>query len=113
MQYRLEITQAAEDELHSIAAWWAAERSAEQAGRWLAGFQTQLSSLAQMPTRCPLAAETGLLSLELRELHYGLSGRATHRAVFTIIEDEADCRVVILAIRHVSRDRLRAENLPQ
>lgn len=52
--------------------------------------------------RCPLAAEYQLFAYEIREIHFGLGNRPTHRAVFTIAGD----LVLVLAVRHAARDEL-------
>lgn len=103
MKFRVVITDRAAEELESAADWWADHRSVSEAGRWYAGFSDALYGLSGFPERCPVAAENGEYSYELRELHYGLSSRPTHRAVFTIIND----LVVILSVRHSAQDRWR------
>ena len=105
--YRVIITRRAEREMQDVARWWAANRSAEQARRWLAGLDEQLRTLADSPMRCPLAAEQAQIPFEIRELHYGLGRRMTHRAVFTIRDDQ----VLVLTIRHGAQDRLQPEDL--
>jgi len=65
-----------------------------------------LNSLASNPHRCPLARESQALSLDLRELHYGLGSKPTHRAVFEILGDE----VVIYSIRHSAQRDLTAKD---
>jgi plasmid stabilization system protein ParE len=107
MIYRVIITQRAERDLRDAAHWWAENRSAEQAARWLDGFNSRLQTLAKQPSRCPLAAESAQFSFELRELHYGLGRRPTHRAVFTVAEDF----VLVLAVRHAAQDHLRPDEL--
>jgi plasmid stabilization system protein ParE len=107
MIFRVIITRRAERDMQAAARWWAIERSAEQAKRWLAGLETKLQSLTESPERCALSPENGRFSFELRELHYGLSNRATHRAVFTI----ADELVLVLAVRHAAQDFLQPDDL--
>ncbi|MCH8923728.1 MAG: type II toxin-antitoxin system RelE/ParE family toxin [Planctomycetes bacterium] len=89
------------------AAWWAEHRSAEQAARWLTGFEEALESLQQKASRCGLARENDSFPFELRQLHYGLSRRPTHRAVFEIRGDE----VVIHAIRHLAQADITPEDI--
>ena len=107
MAYRVILTRRAERDLQDVARWWAAERSVEQANRWLNGFDEKLRSLSQSPTRCPLAAENADFVCELRELHYGLGRRPTHRAIFSIAED----LVLVLAVRHLAQDRLQPDDI--
>ncbi len=107
MTYLVVITQRAERDIQDAARWWATERSLEQADRWLVRVDEQLRSLSRTPMRCSFAPENGRLPFELRELHCGIGRRPTHRAVFTI----ADELVLVLAVRHRARDRLKPEDL--
>jgi plasmid stabilization system protein ParE len=102
MKYSVVVTEQAAWEIEEAAAWWARERSAEQAERWYEGIRDSIGRLDEEPLRRPLSAENGDFSYELRELHYGLGSRPTHRAVFTIIGQT----VVVLAVRHVAQDRI-------
>jgi hypothetical protein len=65
------------------------------------------------PNRFPLAAEHEQFPYELRELHYGVRGRITHRAVFTVAEE----LVLALSVRHVLKMscglRIGASFVPQ
>ena len=106
MTYRVVISEPAEQELEAAVRWWAKNRSQEQALRWYDGFLEAMRSLAQNPHRCPRAREDHLFSAEIREFHYGLSARATHRAVFTLLHDV----VLVLTIRHVAQADLTADD---
>jgi len=97
----------AEDQLVASARWWADQRSAEQAHRWYAGFLETIETLADNPERCPLARENAAFPYELRELHYGLGSRPTHRALFTIRPDA----VVVLSVRHATQRDVTPEDL--
>jgi plasmid stabilization system protein ParE len=107
MTYRVIVTLRAEHNMQDATHWWAAERSGEQAARWLAGLEKRLKSLKRAPARHPLAAENGRFPYELRELHFGLGRRPSHRAVFTIADD----LVLVLAVRHMAQDELHPEDL--
>jgi plasmid stabilization system protein ParE len=82
-------------------------RSAEQAGRWLDGIHKRLQDLTSEPLRFPLAGEHKEFPYELREIHFGLGRRPTHRAIFTIAEDF----VIVLTVRHAAQDRLHPDDL--
>jgi plasmid stabilization system protein ParE len=43
MVYRVIITRRAERDMQGAASWWATERSADQAKRWLAGIEKKAS----------------------------------------------------------------------
>ncbi|REJ67483.1 MAG: type II toxin-antitoxin system RelE/ParE family toxin [Planctomycetota bacterium] len=90
----------AEADLREIANWWATNRSSEQAGRWLDGILEAIGSLSENPDRRPRAREDRRHRYELRELHFGLGSRATHRVIFTIRPE----KVVVLTVRHLAQD---------
>ncbi len=108
MTYHVNLTHRAGRELEGAADWWAAHRSANQAADWYAGFSASIESLAEDPERCPLAPEDGRFPYEIRDLHYGLGSRPTHRAVFTIRGD----MVLVLTIRHAAQADLSEGDLP-
>jgi hypothetical protein len=83
--------------------------SAEQAFRWLDGFDQALNSLANNTERCCLARENDAFEAVIRELHYGLGRNATHRAVFEIRDDE----VIVHSIRHLAQWDLIPDDLLQ
>jgi plasmid stabilization system protein ParE len=107
MIYRIVVTEKAQQDLESACEWWAQNRSLEQAQRWYAGFAAAIRSLAQDPERCPRAQESESLRYELRQLHYGLGRRPTHRAVFTIRKRT----VLILRVRHLAQDEISPGDL--
>jgi plasmid stabilization system protein ParE len=66
-----------------------------------------IDTLAESPDRCPASPETNLLPTGLRELHFGLGRKATHRIVFTIIGQD----VRVLRIRHAAQQGLTLDDL--
>ena len=102
MNYLVVITHPAEIQLANNAQWWAGNRSVDQAIRWYEGFLDAIQSLEEHPERCSLVRENDRFDVEIRELHYGLGSRPTHRAVFKIESD----RVLILAVRHGAQQDL-------
>ena len=107
MTYTVVTTERAAREIEDAAAWWAQERSVEQAERWYQGIRAAITELSTMPERCPVAAEWKTLPYEVRELHYGLGSKPTHRIVFTIVRET----VIVLTVRHGAQDQLRPEDL--
>ncbi len=100
MTYAVVILPRAKAQLLEQALWWSENRSAEQAFRWLAGFEAKLASLAENPQRCGVARESDAFDFVLRELHFGLGRRkATHRAVFEI----RDNAVLVHSVRHLAQ----------
>lgn len=109
MTYRVTILPRAKRQLLDQALWWSENRSADQAIRWLDGFEQELSSLAKNPERCGVARENDAFDIVIRELHFGLRGKATHRAVFEIRNDE----VIVYAVRHLAQRELTRDELQQ
>lgn len=107
MTYPVIFTQQATRELEDAADWWAEHRDADQAIRWYSGFREKIAPLSEDPERFPLAEENDDFPYPIRELHYGIASRPTHRAVFTITSEN----VVVLTIRHVARDRLTLDEV--
>jgi plasmid stabilization system protein ParE len=82
MTYAVAMSEQAAREMEESAAWWAQERSVEQSERWYTGIRHAITKVAEQPDRYPRAAEDGAFPHPLRELHYGLGSRPTHRVVF-------------------------------
>ena len=71
--YRVTILPRAERQLLEQAGWWAKNRSAEQALRWLDGFELSLAALAHESWSVVQWLERAKRSrFVIRELHYGL-----------------------------------------
>jgi len=108
MTHRVTITSKARKDLNEIAAWWAENRDPEQASRWLQGFQESLLSLAMNPERHAAAAEDSEFPFTLRQLLYGLKNRPTHRAIFSIQDNN---EVMVYTIRHLSQKNVTPNDL--
>jgi plasmid stabilization system protein ParE len=107
MSYGVEITTRAELEIDSACLWWAEHRSAEQAERWYVGIHDAIANLNENPTRRSLALENDAFPYELRELHFGVGRRTTHRVLFTV----RDNMVLVLSVRHVAQQLLSPDDL--
>jgi plasmid stabilization system protein ParE len=107
VKYRITILPLAKRQLLEQAIWWAENRSAEQALRWLEGFEASLESLAEHPERFAAAREKDAFNVVIRELHYGVRGKATHRALFEIRNDE----VIVYSIRHLAQRDVHPDDL--
>lgn len=105
MIYRITVLPRARLQLVEQALWWSEHRSAEQASRWLEGFERALATLEKNPQRCAVARENDAFDAVIRELRYGLGVRPTHRAVFEIRGDE----VLIFSVRHLAQRDLTPE----
>ena len=104
MAFRVSYSAEAERNLDELFEWLLQQGAGNTASRWLQGLQEAIGSLQNQPSRCGLAPESEMLSLEVRQLLYG-SKSNVYRILFTI-EDEV---VNVLHIRHGRRlplDRL-------
>jgi plasmid stabilization system protein ParE len=107
MTYTVITTERAAQEIEEAAGWWAENRSVEQAERWYQGIRAAIAGLASFPEARPAAAENDSFPYEIRELHYGLSTKPTHRVIFTIVHRT----VLVLTVRHAVRHPLLLEDL--
>jgi len=107
MSYRVVISARAHEDLEDACSWWAEHRSAEQAERWYNGIGAAIRSLRRNPHRCALAQENDAFPYEIRQLHYGVGKRPTHRVVFTIRPD----MVFVLRVRHLAQDELSPDDV--
>jgi len=97
----------AEADLHRNVAWWAEHRDIDQAFRWYDGIHKAIATLAENPERFVLARENAKSDEELRELHFGVGSRATHRVIY-VVDDDA---VRVLAVRHAAQEDAEPEEL--
>ena len=104
MTYQVVLTDRAARDLEE-AYGWCAERAPQTAIGWYNGFLDALDRLASNPERCPIAAESRKLSVEIRQLLYGR--RRSYRALF-IVRDQT---VVVLHIRHTARREASQEDI--
>ena len=107
MSYPVIVDPRAYQQLEEAYKWWAENRSAEQAARWYNGFSARIFALRDNPEQFPLAAEDHAFPNEVRELHYGLGSRPTHRALFTTRPD----MVYVFCIRHVAQKPVTPDDL--
>lgn len=107
MTYRVVLTPNARQELYEDALWWAEHRDAGQATLWLDGFEKALESLAIQPGKHPPARESQDVSVDLRQMLYGVNKAPTHRAVFEIRGED----VIVHGIRHLARRDLTPDEL--
>jgi hypothetical protein len=99
MKYEVVVTDQAKREAQASHDWWAANRSADQAGRWYNEFIRVAQSLEFMPERWAIAAENESFPYTLRQLNFGIGRRATHRILFAIRQKD----VVVLRVRHLAQ----------
>lgn len=107
MSYQVIVLPKARDEMYRDALWWSEHRSADQAARWLAGFEDAINNLANDADTHPLARENGNFSFELRQKTFGLGPKPTHRAIFEISGD----KVLVHGVRHLARRDIGPDDL--
>jgi plasmid stabilization system protein ParE len=107
VKYRVTILPGAKHQMLDQARWWSENRSAKQAIDWLEGFEQALASLAENADRCAVARESVAFDFAIRELHYGLRSKPTHRAVFEIRGEE----VIIYSVRHLAQRDLTSDDI--
>ena len=99
MKLHVVIERQAKADLRHAVNWWSDHRSKEQALPWHNGIHEGIETLKDNPKRCGLARENPKSDDELRELHFGLGPRPTHRIIF-VIDSDAIC---VLAVRHTAQ----------
>ncbi len=107
MTYTVVTTERAAREIEDTAAWWARERSVEQAERWYQGIRGAIAELETAPDRWAVVPELQGLPYKVRERRFGLASKPTHRVLFTIIGQT----VLVLTVRHTARKPLQPEDL--
>ena len=95
------ITDLARSDIQEAFDWWSDNRSPAQASVWYDRIVSSISTLAEMPNRCPVVTEADLARKGVRQLLFGAGHRATHRILFSI--DDATNSVTILRVRHHSQ----------
>jgi plasmid stabilization system protein ParE len=106
VRYRVLLTSRAEMDVEAVLRWFCEQGANKSGARWLMRLQAKIKTLESQPGRCGLAAESGDIGDEVRELLMGL-GRYKHRILFKII----DRKVIILRVWHSSRNAITPEDL--
>jgi plasmid stabilization system protein ParE len=101
------VSTRADEEIESIGRWWAQNRSAQQAKRWVDGILRAIEKLAATADRCSKATENDQLPFEVRQLNFGLGRRPTHRVLFTL---RPEC-IYVLTVIHVAQDAVGLEDI--
>jgi plasmid stabilization system protein ParE len=101
MAFRVRFTAKAKRDLDTILAWLLSQQAGDAGLRWFQGFREAITSLSDLPARCPLAAEDAVFPFEVRQLLYG-SRQNRYRVLFTIHGKT----VSVLHIRHGRRNPL-------
>lgn len=94
-------------QLYESASWWAENRSVAQAARWLVEIESEIAGLASEAERHPLSREADAFDFPLHQMNFGVSGRSTHRVLFSF----DDARVLVYAVCHLSQADLVPEDV--
>ncbi len=103
-KYEIVFAPSAAEDLDEILA-WLTEEAPEKVEEWFTALKEDISSLSQMPERCPLAPENGLWGDEVIHQFLFRQYPSKYRILFTI-NDES---VRILNVRHGARRFLHEE----
>jgi len=98
MAFRVELSEQAQRDISAIYDWLRSQQAGDAGERWFHALRTAIGSLADIPGRCPLAAEDRDAPVEVRQLLYGRLPH-TYRILFTIKGDV----VQVLHVRHARR----------
>jgi hypothetical protein len=101
MAFRVKISAEAEFDAIAILEWLTAQNASDPGLRWFLAMEDAISSLANLPERCPLAPENTQFPFEVRQLLYGRKPHL-YRILFTIGDDTVN----VLHIRHGRRLRI-------
>jgi plasmid stabilization system protein ParE len=110
MAFRVEISPEALGNLDAIAAHIQQHGSFESAQRWFNGIVIAIRSLAEMPSRCPLAGESDDLRTEVRLLLHGKRNRR-YKVYYAIHHESQTIRV--FHIRHWARKPVEKSDLEE
>lgn len=98
MDFRVELAEQAQRDIAAIYDWLRSQQAGDAGERWFVALRSAIGSLANLPSRCPLAPENRDSSVEVRQLLYGERPHV-YRILFAIQGD----MVQVLHIRHGRR----------
>jgi plasmid stabilization system protein ParE len=102
MKYRVVTLPAAEADIRDAAAWMNEHLPGAAAAHWVESIRKAITSLSDMPGRCPIASEYRTSGMAVRQLVHGRR-RHQYRILFAIGDDA----VRILRVRHSAQVRTR------
>jgi plasmid stabilization system protein ParE len=97
----------AEQDRESAFQWYRQNFSPAFAGKWIRGLSKALRSIGRSPQRSAVARESVQAGRDVREFLYHAGSHQNHRVLFVLEPD----KVVVLHIRHASRDDPSVEEL--
>ena len=97
--FQVVITREAEQDIQLNYKWWRDNRSPDQAREWYEKIFVEMQTLQHMPERCSKAPEAIRVGRNIRQFHFTIGHRITHRIVF-LVEAES---VKVLRVRNEKR----------
>jgi plasmid stabilization system protein ParE len=98
MDFRVELSDQARNDVAAIYDWLQSQQAGGAGALWFVALRAAIASLANLPSRCPLAPENPDSPVEVRQLLYGRRPHV-YRILFAIEGDT----VQVLHIRHGRR----------
>jgi plasmid stabilization system protein ParE len=108
MAFQVEISPEAFGDLDQMASYIRSRGSVESAERWFNGIMNAIRTLAEMPSRCPIADESEDLHAEVRLLLHGKRNRQ-YKIYFAIDRESGTVRV--FHVRHWARKPVETDEL--
>jgi plasmid stabilization system protein ParE len=100
MKYQIELAATAKADIRRQAHWLLEPVAPAAAEKWLDELYKAIDTLQTRPLRCPFTAESDWFPEEIRELHYGMSGKRQHkhRIIFAIRNETVRVLYVVARI---------------
>lgn len=109
MAYQVALADTAKADANSIYD-WVSKKAPLRGPEWFEELLDCMYSLAEMPSRCPLAQEAAEARREIRCLHFG-KRRHVYRILYEV--EESRRTVWILHIRHGALQELAPDQLSE
>jgi len=103
MHYAVSLTIRAMADIEETVQWMEKNLSPSQAQKWYDGLKIALQALQTNPDQYPLAPEWATGDSIVRQKLYG-----RRKSVYRILFSIEDSEVLVLAVRHASRDSFHA-----
>ena len=100
MTFRVDLSERAQSDIATIYDWLRSQGAGDAGERWFVELRSAIASLANLPSRCPVAPESHDAPTEVRQLLYGRRPHV-YRILFAIDDDV----VQVLHVRHGRRRR--------
>lgn len=107
MAYEVRVTGPAKDDIWRNYRWWSENRSHDQAIRWFLEIDAFIPSLSDLADRYPLASESELRAIGIRQAPFGISRRPMHRVLYGVVGDA----VVVYRLRSLKQDAIGEADL--